>query len=93
MPEPAGDITQRRWSLFGRLRAHDRKGERDKIAETLQDPQKLLDLLGDTTIAGNVLPIVVRSLFWSGDLKIAVRAIQYLAAEPPPNWTPSSMPR
>lgn len=82
VPEPAGDITQRRWSLFGRLRAHDRKGERDKIAETLQDPQKLLDLLGDTTIAGNVLPIVVRSLFWSGDLKIAVRAIQYLAAEP-----------
>ena len=82
VPEPAGDIAQRRWSLFGRLRAHDRKGERDRIAETLQDPQKLLDLLSDTTIAGNVLPIVVRSLFWSGDLKIAVRAIQYLAAEP-----------
>lgn len=82
LPSPAGDVSQRRWSLFGRVRAHDRKGERDRIAETLQDPQQLLDLLADPTIAGNVLPIVVRSLFWSGDLKLAVRAIQYLAAEP-----------
>ena len=51
------------------------------IGEALQNPQMLLDLLGDATVACNVLPLVVRSLFWSGDLKIAVRAIQYLAAE------------
>ena len=64
------------------MRAYDRKGDRDKIAATLEDPQQLLDLLGDPAVAGNVLPLVVRSLFWSGDLKLAVRAIQYLAAEP-----------
>jgi hypothetical protein len=81
-PAPATDPNQRRWSLFGRLRAFDRRGERDRIAETLQDPQTLLDLLTDATVAGHVLPLVVRSLFWSGDLKLAVRAIQYLAAEP-----------
>ncbi|MBL8735669.1 MAG: hypothetical protein JNL12_04520 [Planctomycetes bacterium] len=72
----------RRWHLFGVVRAHDRKGEREKIASVLEDPQCLLDLLGDPQVAGNVLPLVVRSLFWSGDLKLAVRAIQYLAAEP-----------
>lgn len=77
-PEPQA----RRWHLFGVVRAHDRKGEREKIASVLEDPQCLLDLLGDPQVAGNVLPLVVRSLFWSGDLKLAVRAIQYLAAEP-----------
>ncbi len=82
MPESSGDATGRRWELFGSLRALDRKGERERIAETLQDPQALLDLLSDSAVAGNVLPLVVRSLFWSGDLKLAVRAIQYLAAEP-----------
>ncbi len=82
MPDVGSDVTARRWELFGVLRAHDRKGDRERIAETLQDPQALLDLLADPTVAGNVLPLVVRSLFWSGDLKLAVRAIQYLAAEP-----------
>ncbi len=82
LPEGGGDPTARRWELFGTLRAHDRKGDRERIADTLQDPQALLDLLTDTTVAGNVLPLVVRSLFWSGDLKLAVRAIQFLAAEP-----------
>ncbi|MBM4063426.1 MAG: hypothetical protein FJ265_20345, partial [Planctomycetes bacterium] len=81
LPETAGDAAQRRWYRFGAVRALDRQGERHRIAETLQDPQQLLDLLGDATIAGHALPIVVRSLFWSGDLKLAVRAIQYLAAE------------
>lgn len=80
--ETSGDVTGRRWELFGTLRAYDRKGERERIAETLQDPQMLLDLLSDNAVAGNVLPLVVRSLFWSGDVKLAVRAIQYLAAEP-----------
>ncbi|MBL9078982.1 MAG: hypothetical protein JNL08_15870 [Planctomycetes bacterium] len=82
LPAAGTDVLARRWELFGVLRAHDRKGDRERIAETLQDPQALLDLLADPTVAGNVLPLVVRSLFWSGDLKLAVRAIQYLAAEP-----------
>ncbi|MEO6596301.1 MAG: hypothetical protein ABIP94_16250 [Planctomycetota bacterium] len=82
LPSVGSDTSARRWCLFGTVRAHDRKGERERIAELLQDPQMLLDLLSDPGVAGNVLPLVVRSLFWSGDLKIAVRAIQYLAAEP-----------
>ena len=82
LPEVTGDVGARRWELFGVLRACDRRGDRERIAEMLQDPQALLDLLTDPTVAGNVLPLVVRSLFWSGDLKLAVRAIQYLAAEP-----------
>jgi len=82
IPFATGDAAGRRWELFGALRAYDRKGERERIAETLQDPQVLLELLSDGAVAGNVLPLVVRSLFWSGDLKLAVRAIQYLAAEP-----------
>ena len=72
----------RRWRLFGTVRAYDRSGDRERIAATLEDPQLLLDLLGDPMVAGNALPLVVRSLFWSGDLKLAVRAIQYLAADP-----------
>lgn len=82
LPGSPADGAGRRWELFGVLRAHDRKGDRERIAQVLQDPQVLLDLLSDSAVAGNVLPLVVRSLFWSGDLKLAVRAIQYLAAEP-----------
>lgn len=81
-PEPGDDGY--RWALFGQLRACDRKGQREQIAEVVQDPQVLLDLLGDAVVAGNVLPLVVRSLFWSGDIKVAVRAIQFLAAESNP---------
>ncbi len=82
LPATGGDANARRWALFGTVRAYDRKGERERIAATINDPQSLLDLLTDPVIAGNVLPLVVRSLFWSGDLKLAVRAIQYLAADP-----------
>lgn len=82
LPGPANDVAARRQHLFGRLRAFDRRGERESIAQLLQDPQALLDLLAEPALAGAVLPIVVRSLFWSGDLKTAVRAIQYLAADP-----------
>jgi len=82
LPVVSTEERSRRWRLFGTVRAYDRRGERDRIAQTLEDPQLLLDLLGDPMVAGNVLPLVVRSLFWSGDLKLAVRAIQYLAAEP-----------
>jgi tetratricopeptide (TPR) repeat protein len=82
LPTPGVEPAPRRWALFGSVRAHDRKGERERIAQTIGDPQQLLDLLADPLVAGQALPLVVRSLFWSGDLKLAVRAIQYLAAEP-----------
>lgn len=82
LPAISTEQRSRRWHLFGRVRAFDRQGNREQIASTLEDPQMLLDLLGDPMVAGNALPLVVRSLFWSGDIKLAVRAIQYLAAEP-----------
>lgn len=81
VPEPPPDGSLRRWHLFGRLRAHDRRGERHWVAELLQDPQVLVDLLSDPTLAGQVLPLAVRTLFWCGDLKLALRAIEYLSAE------------
>lgn len=80
LPQPAHDQRLQRWNLFGELRAHDRKGERSWIAEALQDPQVLADLLSDPELIPSVLPIVVRTLFWSGDLRLAVRAIQFLAS-------------
>lgn len=82
LPVVCTEERSRRWRLFGTVRAFDRLGDRERIAATLEDPQMLLDLLGDPMVAGNALPLVVRSLFWSGDIKLAVRAIQYLAAEP-----------
>jgi tetratricopeptide (TPR) repeat protein len=82
VPGHGDDDAARQWRLFGAVRAYDRKGEREKIAQTLEDPTLLLDLLSDPAVAGHVLPLVVRSLFWSGDVKLAVRAITYLAAEP-----------
>lgn len=81
LPTPGNDAALQRWYVFGRLRGHDRRGERNWIADLLQDPHVLADLLGDKDIAGHLLPLVVRSLFWCGDVKLAVRAIQYLAAE------------
>ena len=82
LPAAPNEPGAKRWHLFGVVRAYDRRGERELIAAVVQDPQQLLELLTEPAIAGNVLPVVVRSLFWSGDLKLAVRAIQYLAAEP-----------
>jgi hypothetical protein len=82
LPAGASDVTANRWRRYGCVRAFDRLGDSEAIARLLSDPQALLDLLADAQVAGHVLPIVVRSLFWSGDLKLAVRAIQYLAAEP-----------
>lgn len=77
----AGDAKARRWGLLGMVRALDRRGERERIASLLADSQALLDLLADPAVACHALPLAVRSLFWSGDVKLAVRAIQYLAAE------------
>lgn len=84
LPQLESDDETRRWALYGQLRACDRKGHREEIAEIVKNPQTLLDLLTDASVAGNVLPLVVRSLFWSGDVKAAVRAIQFLAAESSP---------
>jgi tetratricopeptide (TPR) repeat protein len=81
LPELGPEAPLHRWFLFGRLRAHDRRGERNWIADALKDPRVLLDLLADPSVAGQVLPLVVRTLFWCDDLKLAVRAIQYLASE------------
>ncbi|MEC7585126.1 MAG: hypothetical protein VYE77_12480, partial [Planctomycetota bacterium] len=70
-----------RWFLFGQLRAHDRRGERNWVAELVEDPQVLVDILSDPVLAGRALPLVVRTLFWCGDLNLALRAIEYLSAE------------
>src|SRR5688572_8457920 len=81
LPAPTDEPAMQRWFTFGRLRGHDRRGERNWIAEMLQDPHVLLNVLSDPDLAGQALPLVVRTLFWCGDLKLAVRAIEYLAAE------------
>ncbi len=82
LPAPtSGDAACRRWYVFGQLRGHDRKGERNWVADLLQDPTALVDLLHDTRIASQCLPLVMRTLFWSGDLDLAVKAVQYLAAD------------
>ncbi|GAB4158323.1 MAG: hypothetical protein Fur0037_25890 [Planctomycetota bacterium] len=79
LPDPPEDPACRRWHLFGRLRGHDRRGERSWIADLVQDPAVFADLLGDPEIAPNVLPVLVRTLFWCGDLRQAVRAVEYMA--------------
>ena len=78
-PVPEGNL--RRWFVFGCMRAHDRRGERNWIADMVQDPAALADLLADPVLAAQVLPLCVRTLFWCGDLKLALRAIEYLAAD------------
>ncbi|MEZ5967309.1 MAG: hypothetical protein R3F56_25960 [Planctomycetota bacterium] len=81
LPEPPPEQTRnRRWHLWGRLRAHDRRGERNWVADLLADPGTVSDLLGEPSIAAQCLPIVMRSLFWVGDLALAVRAIELLSA-------------
>lgn len=79
--DPPKEPSFARWFLFGQLRAHDRRGERNWVAELVEDPQVLVDILSDPTLAGRALPLVVRTLFWCGDLKLALRAIEYLSAE------------
>ncbi len=71
----------RRWRLYGALVAHDRRGERSWIADLLTDSQVLADLLHDATLAALVLPLCVRTLFFCGDLRLALRAIGYLSAQ------------
>ncbi|MCA8940950.1 MAG: hypothetical protein KDB80_00195, partial [Planctomycetes bacterium] len=70
----------RRWYLFGRVRAHDRRGERNWVADLLQDQAQIMDLLADPRIAGQFLPIAMRVLFWVGNLDLAVQVIGFLAS-------------
>ncbi len=80
LPEaPAGEPA--RWYLFGRIRGHDRRGEREWVADLLRDPSLLVDLLRDPRMARASLPIVIRSLFWCGELELAVHALSFLGAE------------
>jgi tetratricopeptide (TPR) repeat protein len=78
-PEPR-ERAARRWYLFGRLRGHERRGERNWVADLLTDPTAITELLADPRIAGACLPLAMRTLFWSGDLDVAVQAIDYLAS-------------
>jgi len=81
LPEPAREQGRaRRWHLWGRLRAHDRRGERNWVADLLADPATVSELLGEPGLAAQCLPVVMRSLFWLGDLPLAVRAIELLCA-------------
>ena len=79
MPQPPVNSTEERWHLFGRVRAHDRRGERNWVADLLRDPTSILALLQDPRIAAQCLPLVMRTLFWCGDLGLALKAIEYLA--------------
>ena len=77
--EPATGSRARRWYLFGMLRAHDRRGERNWAAELIQDPTQLMEILSEPEIAAPCLPVVMRSLFGCGDLNLAISAIEYIA--------------
>ena len=81
LPEPSEcDRAAQRWYLFGRVRGHERRGERNWVADLLTDPAAITELLADPRIAGACLPLAMRTLFWSGDLDVAVRAIDFLAS-------------
>jgi tetratricopeptide (TPR) repeat protein len=79
LPAPAPGGSAHRWYTFGMLRGHDRRGERNWVAELIQDPARLMDILSEPSIAAPCLPVVMRSLFGCGDLGLAVNAIEYLA--------------
>lgn len=81
LKSPDGPAEVQRWYLFGRMRGHDRSGEQNWVADLLHDPTTLMDLLNDPDIAAQCLPLVMRTLFWCGDLVSAVKAIEYLATQ------------
>jgi hypothetical protein len=81
LPDPTPDQARaRRFHLWGRLRAHDRRGERNWVGDLLADPSMVSELLGEPSIAAQCLPVVMRTLFWLGNLALAVRAIELLSA-------------
>ncbi|GEM_PF-2378092 len=73
------DRAARRWYLFGQLRAHDKKGEKEWVAGFLEDKHVLYDLLREPGIAWGLLPLLMRTYFWEGDLEGAVSALEYLS--------------
>lgn len=81
LPGPVNDDVATRWYTFGRLRGHDRRGERNWAADLLQEPGSMLEILAEPDIATQCLPLVMRTLFWCGDLNLAVKAIEYLCAD------------
>ncbi len=81
LPADQSDPAQRRWHLFGRVRGHDRCGERNWVADLLQNTSAVMELLQDAAIARQCLPLVLRTLFWCEDLALAVRALEFLATE------------
>ncbi|MEM7199347.1 MAG: hypothetical protein AAF628_03720 [Planctomycetota bacterium] len=81
LPEPANEPDLQRWYRFGRIRGHDRRGERNWVADLVQDSAVLMDLLQDASIAAQCLPLVMRTLFWCEDLSLAVKALEFLASD------------
>ncbi len=79
LPQPRAGGAANRWYTFGRLRGHDRCGERTWVADLIKDQAALMELLRDPEIARACMPLVMRSLFWCGDLHTAVSCIGYLA--------------
>lgn len=79
LPEPEAQDAAYRWYTFGRLRGHDRCGERTWVADLIKDQAALMELLQEPEIARACMPLVMRSLFWCGDLDTAVSCIEYLA--------------
>ncbi|MHC5062869.1 MAG: hypothetical protein ACYTG5_02710 [Planctomycetota bacterium] len=80
LPMPDSSVAEQRWYTFGRLRGHDRRGERNWVADLMNDPQQTMELLSDPRIASQCLPMVMRTLFWSGNLDLAVKALAYLSS-------------
>ena len=87
LPQPRAGDAASRWYTFGRLRGHDRCGERTWVADLIKDQAALLELLSEPEIARACMPLVMRSLFWCGDLDTAVSCIEYLALSAKPAET------
>ncbi|MHC4897897.1 MAG: hypothetical protein ACYTGW_12415, partial [Planctomycetota bacterium] len=87
LPKPRAGEAACRWYTFGRLRGHDRCGERSWVADLIKDQRALMELLHEPEIARACMPLVMRSLFWCGDLDTAVSCIEYLALSANPTET------
>ena len=79
LPEPTVEHARARsWYMWGRLRGHDRRGERNWVADLLSNQTLVIALLSEPGVAGQCVPLVMRTLFWAGDLNLAMQAIRYL---------------
>jgi len=87
LPQPRAGDAASNWYTFGRLRGHDRCGERTWVADLIKDQAALMELLREPDIARACMPLVMRSLFWCGDLDTAVSCIEYLALSAKPSDT------